>query len=187
MSQPSGQRKQHSALLLTLRVFSLQNEDNNLYLLPRWLMKMQFINIGKALADPRRGAATGVQGVAAKAHPPNLPAACSKQGPCAECHLGARCRHGTGAGCTRDALAMILSYFPECSTNSLQAKRALLGTGSCFAPQSTQVPNPGRILHLSLPSSSLSLSPTPAAQACGQASLCGALNSALPPPRFPCM
>lgn len=48
--------------------------------------------------------------------------ACSPQGPCAECHLGARCRHGTGATCTRDAPATVLPYFPECSTNFLQAK-----------------------------------------------------------------
>lgn len=61
MPKCHGQKgRGNDTFLLTLRVFSLQNEDNNLYLLPRWFMKIQFISIRKALGDPCQGAAAGV-------------------------------------------------------------------------------------------------------------------------------
>lgn len=59
----------------SLRVLSLQNEDNNLYLLPRWLVKPQLISMREVLGDPCRGAAAGA---APMQHP--LPTRCPWEG-----------------------------------------------------------------------------------------------------------
>lgn len=74
-------------------------------------MKMQFISTRKALTDLCRGAATGVQGAAAKARPPNLPAA--RRDPVQNATWG----HGAGMALGLRAPGMLLQQFCPISLN----------------------------------------------------------------------
>lgn len=74
-------------------------------------MKMQFISTRKALTDLCRGAATGVQGAAAKARPPNLPAAL--RDPVQNATWG----HGAGMALGLRAPGMLLQQFCPISLN----------------------------------------------------------------------
>lgn len=80
------------------------------------------------------------------------------------------------AGCSGPAAAVVLLHLPKRGSDSSQTRQAV---GSQSAPQSPQVPNPGRIYREAC--HSLLPPPAPAPQASGQELLCGSLNSASAP------